>query len=266
MPEELQLPKQIAEITQNLPFKKDCIGQSDSTILLFENMVLKIEKTTPQANHEHLIMQWLQNRLPVPKVIAFEQMDGYNYLLMSKLDGEMACSPHNLHKPEDTIIALANSLKALWHIDISTCPFSSKLDKRLLDAKYNMDHNLVDTEDFNEDTLGENGFSDVNDLYNFLKTHKPPEDLVFSHGDFCLPNIFIKEKQPVGFLDLGKAGIADRWQDIALCVRSLKYNICDFLGLDNQTFLQYKQLFYTELGIYEDAEKLRYYILLDELF
>ena len=82
----------------------------------------------------------------------------------------------------------------------------------------------------------------------------------------CLPNIFLKDGKVSGFLDLGKTGIADRWQDIALCVRSLKYNICDWFGLEEKVYEKYKALFYSRLGIEENAQKLRYYILLDELF
>ena len=69
-----------------------------------------------------------------------------------------------------------------------------------------------------------------------------------------------------GFLDWGNGGIADRWQDIALCVRSIKHNYTEE-GLYNENeFIQYKKLLFDELGIISDEEKIRYYILLDELF
>ena len=178
----------------------------------------------------------------------------------------MACDKMNMQTPERVIEALAGGLKALWKVDISDCPYSSRLEDCLKLAAYNIKHNLVDVDDFNEDTLGENGFKNVEELYAFLMNNKPAEDLVFSHGDYCLPNVFIDGNKAVGFLDLGKAGVADRWKDISLAVRSIKYNICDLYGLRYNEYLKLKNRFYSLLGIEEDKEKLRYYILLDELF
>lgn len=60
-----------------------------------------------------------------------------------------------------------------------------------------------------------------------------------------------------GFIDLGRAGIADKWQDIALCVRSLKHNVQDHKYID---------LLFKHLDIEPNYEKIKYYILLDELF
>ena len=37
-------------------------------------------------------------------------------------------------------------------------------------------------------------------------------------------NIFVKENEISGFIDIGKMGPADRWQDIAIAIRSLKHN------------------------------------------
>jgi len=72
-----------------------------------------------------------------------------------------------------------------------------------------------------------------------------------------LPNIFFNNRSVSGFIDLSNCGIADKWQDIALCVRSLKHN----LGNEN-----YTDLLFEELGIKIDNDKIKYYILLDELF
>ena len=90
--------------------------------------------------------------------------------------------------------------------------------------------------------------------------------MVFTHGDLSLPNILVKNNRVSGFIDLGKMGIADRWQDIAICYRSLKHN---FEGNFNGGF-PYEgyspEMLFEKLGIAADPDKLRYYILLDELF
>jgi aminoglycoside 3'-phosphotransferase-3 len=52
-------------------------------------------------------------------------------------------------------------------------------------------------------------FRDPNALYAFLKTHKPNEEMIFSHGYFGDSNIFIVNDQVSGFIDLGRSGKAD---------------------------------------------------------
>ncbi|MDE6723102.1 MAG: aminoglycoside 3'-phosphotransferase [Eubacterium sp.] len=261
-----QLPVKISKRLNGLKYKTEKIGMSGADIFVFDDKVLKIENTCPESDRESAVISWLNNKLPVPHIIEFDKSNGKNFLLMSKLEGEMACSENNMNSVENMVKALADGLKMLWNIDIKGCPFQSRLESRLIDAKYNIEHHLVDVDDAEEETFGENGFKDVKSLYDFLITHKPEEDLVFTHGDYCLPNVFMQNDTVTGFLDLGKAGIADRWQDIALCIRSLKHNICDYYGKSESDFEEAKEFLYSQLGITEDKQKLGYYILLDELF
>ena len=76
-----------------------------------------------------------------------------------------------------------------------------------------------------------------------------------------MPNLFLQGTAVSGFLDLGRAGMADIWQDIALCVRSLRYNFEDISAGQARI-----DAFFEELGVQPDARKIEYYILLDEIF
>ena len=87
---------------------------------------------------------------------------------------------------------------------------------------------------------------------------------MLSHGDFCLPNVFIEDGRVSGLIDLGRAGTADRWQDIALCLRSLRDNARGRFGTVCPGFDE--ELLLRRLGMAPDREKIRYYLLLDELF
>jgi kanamycin kinase/aminoglycoside 3'-phosphotransferase-3 len=234
--------------------------------MLFEKIVLKIEKINRYSEHEIKLLDWLDGKLPVPKIIETDKQDGYSFLLMSKLPGEMSCSDNSLRNIENTVKALANGLKMLWSVDISNCPCSNTVANKLIQAKYNIENNLVDMDDFNPETFTTEGFSDVPDLFDFLDSNRPKEDLVFSHGDFCLPNVFVSGGELTGFLDWGNGGVADRWQDIALCVRSFRRNYMEWRKYGEDEYLKYKTLLFQELGIEPDEEKIRYYILLDELF
>lgn len=83
----------------------------------------------------------------------------------------------------------------------------------------------------------------------------PKEDKVLSHGDYCFNNYFAENNQVSGYIDMGRGGVGDRYQDIALCVREL-------MNYEKK----YTELLFSHLNIEPDYEKIRYYILLDELF
>ena len=79
-------------------------------------------------------------------------------------------------------------------------------------------------------------------------------------------NIFVKENEISGFIDIGKMGPADRWQDIAIAIRSLKHNF-DGKYTDGKKIFNFKpQMFLDALGVDFDNQKYKYYFLLDELF
>ncbi|MGN0529089.1 MAG: APH(3') family aminoglycoside O-phosphotransferase [Eubacterium sp.] len=260
-------PNAIKNRVGNLNYQYDNIGESASDIILFDDMVVKIEKTGSQSNREYEVLKWLNDKLPVPEIIEFERKNGFNFILMSRLKDKMACDSINAENINCVVRALADGLKQLWSVDISQCPFDSRLDIRLETAKYNIQHNLVDIDNFDDDTLGPDGFANVDEIYSFLTENKPTdEDLAFTHGDYCLPNVFVSGDKASGFIDLGKAGVADKWQDIALCVRSIKYNLCDLYNIPFEDYIEIKNNFYSYLNISENKEKLRYYKLLDELF
>ena len=64
---------------------------------------------------------------------------------------------------------------------------------------------------------------------------------------------------------MSRCGIADKWQDIALCYRSLLHNFSGKYG--GKVYEGFSpELLFEKLGIEPDWEKIRYYILLDELF
>ena len=261
-----RLPISIARRIAGLTWDCDDIGMSDSSILLFDDRVLKIEKASRSSENELKLLVWLDGKLPVPKIIEAVTLDGYSFLLMSRLSGEMACSDNCLQHMEDTVKALANGLKQLWHIDISNCPCSNRISEKLRQAKYNIEEGLVDKDNFNPETFSSEGFKDVYDLYEFLDRNRPQEDIVFSHGDFCLPNVFISGSAVTGVLDWGNGGTADRWQDIALCVRSLRHNYMEHDKYGEEAYHRYKEQLFQALEIEPDEAKIRYYIQLDELF
>lgn len=98
-----------------------------------------------------------------------------------------------------------------------------------------------------------------------LEANQPEEDIVMTHGDFCLPNVFANGNKLAGFIDLGKAGPADHWQDIAIAIRSIRHNLDGTYGGKKKMDFTPDMLL-DKLGIPMDEKKYKYYLLLDELF
>lgn len=261
----LPLPPRIAALIQGKAYELDAAGMSGAAVLCFEDMVLKIEPVSEEACREHAMLRYLQGRLPVPHILAAETENGRSYLLMTRLPGEMACARTLLQDPAALVALLAEGLQMLWHVDVSACPHSAMLTEKLRLAEARVTAGLCDMENVEPGTYGPGGFQSPAALLAWLKANRPAETPSLSHGDYCLPNVFVQDGRLSGFLDWGRGGLADPYQDIALCYRSLHHNFSGHYGSAPVPGFS-PELLFDALGIAPDWEKIRYYILLDELF
>lgn len=257
------LPPAIARLTQDKPYQTDEIGRSGSEVRIYDDMVLKIEKGSERSEEEYRIMTWLCGKLPVPRVLAFEKTADEQYLLMSRLRGVMAFDA-SLADKKMVAKRLAEGLLSFWALDISDCPVYNGLDGKLKRAKARLDAGLLTHQpDGTEACLG---FTTLDALYAYLDENRPTEELVFSHGDYCLPNVFLADGRLCGFLDLGQAGVADRWSDITDCLWSMTYNFRELGGMSEEALAECKEVFFETLGVEHDVKKTKYYDLLNEFF
>ena len=261
----MNLPKVIDQHINKKEFKADVIGKSNAGVYIFDDMVLKIQPISVETENEIQMLTWLNGKINVPQIIEQISENRCSYILMTKCDGFMSCAEQYMRNPAKQVEILAETLFKLWSIPTEDCPCNWSLEKRLQFAEKNIVSGNVDIQDAQPDTFGPNGFKDPEELLSWLITNKPNEVPVISHGDFCLPNIFINDSGLTGLIDLGKSGTADRWQDIALACRSLSNNYNGvYDGIKYPGFKE--EILFNALGIEQDKDLLRYYILLDELF
>lgn len=267
MSEHINFPERIKALVAGKNFTSDDIGKSQAKVLMFDDCVLKIEDASSKIDETVAVICWLEGKLPVPKVIAYEKDEtaGLQYLLMSRVTGKMSCDDYYMSRPKELCELLAQGLKLLWSVDISDCPRKITLDDELEEARYRVENNLIDMSDAEPTTFGPDGFENPKALLEWLENNRPEREPVLSHGDFCLPNVFIDGDRLGGFIDLGDTGVNDKWLDIALCYRSLKHNADGTWG--EKIYEDFNPDFFFEaLGIEPDWDKIKYYILLDELF
>lgn len=241
-------------------WKQITIGRSGAYTYMLsdevQNRYLKImpRKLKMSMEREVEILKWLEGKLPAPKVLLFTGDTEYEYLLMTEVKGTHACDPSFGSDLPKLVRLLAKGLRMIHRIDIKICPFDQRLSIKLKEAEYRVVNGLVDEDDFDDIRQGRKAV----DLFQELFVAKPAgEDLVFTHGDYCLPNIIINNGDISGFIDWGRGGIADRYQDLALAARSLASNFG----------AKWIPLLFKEYGIdHIDYSKIEYYKLLDEFF
>lgn len=262
---QYSLPPELNGLLADAAFTVDRIGMSDSQVILFADKVLKIQRASAEAQTEYTMMEWLSGKLPVPRCLFHCVQDGSDYLLMSKVPGTMSCAEEHMADPALLVQTLAGILKRLWQTDVSDCPVRWPPEAKLALVRDAVARGAIDTEHVEPDTYGADGFESPQALLDWLEANQPPMDPVLSHGDFCLPNIFLSDGSLSALIDLGRSGVADRWLDIAICYRSLRDNFGGVYGGVPHPDFDPSSLF-RALDIQPDWEKIRYYLLLDELF
>lgn len=216
---------------------------------------VKTEITSPYGELEDEIarLRWLSNEgIACPVVLAETREGERKWLLMTALCGRDLASSPDLPCGQIAEIA-ADALRALHRLDTPTCPFDHRVDRRIAQAQARMQAHLIDEGDFDAERRGRTAA----DLFQELLVRKPGhEDLVVTHGDACLPNLFADNGRFTGFIDCARLGVADRHQDLALASRSIRYNLGE----------PWDAIFLERYGMTADPDRLAYYRLLDEFF
>lgn len=260
------LPLNIKKHLNNKEYFENKIGLSGAKVYIYDDLVLKIQTDLKNSYNEYQVINWLNKRIPTPQILAYEIDSQVSYTLMTKIEGKILCDNEYLSNPSLLIDLLVKALQKLWSVDCDDCPIDQSLDKRLKIARYNVENNLVDLENVEEDTFSDTGFQNSLELITWLENNRPKEELVFSHGDLSLPNIIVNGQEIESFIDLGKMGKADKWQDLAICYRSLKHNFEGRYNGGKKYDGYYPEMLFDKLNIKLDKNKLKYYLLLDELF
>lgn len=257
-------PPEIAMHTAGKDFTMDATGLSGAAIALFDDMVLRTEPDSEESRNHIAMLRWLEGKLPAPRIIETAVRDNRSWTLMTRLRGEMACAEAWRSDPHRLVRELAKAMRSLWDIDVSDCPVDQSPDAKLARARRIVESGQVNMELVDPETFGEGGFSSPAELLCWLEEHKPPFEPVLTHGDFCLPNVFLGDWRVSGLLDLGRSGAGDKWTDIAICWRSLRDNFGGHYGEAVPGF--HPDELFDALGIEKDEQRLRYYLLMDELF
>jgi streptomycin 3"-kinase len=202
--------------------------------------------------------------LSVPRVLDWIVSDHGACLVTAPLPGvpasTLSSSPLRRAWP-----SLVRQLARFHALPVSNCPFDRRLSRMLVRAA-----DVVARDAVNPDFLApEDKSTPARTLLAQVQAEVPlrltqeARDLVVCHGDACLPNFLVDPDslQCTGTLDLGRAGVADRYADLAL----LTANARESWASDTVAVAADAELF-TILGIAgPDSDRLAFYLRLDPL-
>ena len=257
------MPAGLSEELTGYAWERNTIGQAGGTVYRLHgkpgapDLFLKHGRNAVANDlvDEMVRLRWLADHIPVPIVTHFVSTSDEAWLLMTALPGETAYQAIAAHPANRVAIvdALAEFLRTLHTIPISSCPFTSNHAHRLGLARKRIDAGLVDEDDFDDDRDGWT----AEQVWQGMQKNLPlAPDPVVTHGDFSLDNLLILDGRVTGCVDAGRVGIADRYQDLAI--------FWNGLGEFGEPL---QERFLNRYGVTEaDRGKLLFHLMLDELF
>ncbi len=260
---KISLPQSLKSFIGNQPLQKDKVGQSPSDVYSFtknnEKYYLKTTEltyaqTTYSVIREAKMLVWLDGKLNVPELVLMDT-DHENEYMISKAVPAKPLQDFTGKSDQFFIDIYTDALAQLQSISIKNCPFISNKKFRLAEADFFLENGLLDELDDDEKDLTLwSGYQNFAELLDDLKQQDFQEEYVFSHGDLTDSNVFLSHDAQIYFLDVGRAGIADRFVDIAFIERSLREDCSEDAALQ----------FLNHLAE-DDAFKRNYFLKLDEL-
>lgn len=222
---------------------------------------LKVAEPTGPGQGAELLLaevvrfEWFSGRVPVPQVLAngVDEDTGVAFLLTAVSPGAPANREEHKGDAEALLRTLASGLRQIHDLPVGDCPFVADVSSRMSLATTRVELGLVDQRDFDPPYRRYR----PDGLVELLRRSLPSgaEDLVVVHGDFSLPNVVLHDGAVSGFVDVGRAGVSDRYVDLAVVARSLARNVSpEALGP-----------FFDLYGIEDpDIRKVDFYVMLDE--
>lgn len=238
-------------------FCRGRLGSSISRLLLSDDRSVYLKEGMGEAaadlKEELRRLEWLRGRLPVPAADRLPDTgDGVFRILLESLPGHPS---HYARVPKaQRVDILAQTLRDIHAVSVDSCPFRDTLEHELAEAERRIIMKKLDMDAFLE---GTKGTTPTQVLAKLQATRGIIQETVFTHGDYCLPNVMIEKGRLSGIIDWGIAGVADPHRDFMAVADSIEYN----LGPD-----WVERFFDAYGGPRPDKERIRYYKLLDQFY
>lgn len=182
-----------------------------------EDFFLKTAPTGSLAK-EAAMAEFFHKKGLGPEVLSYVSRE-QDWLLTRRVPGEDCLDSGYLSNPKKLCDTTATLLRQLHDTDPSGCPVDRTGDY-IATAEKN--HRLGH---YDHSLFPDNwGYACAEDAWNVVCQTTLQRDTLL-HGDYCLPNIILKDDQLSGFIDLGNGGLGDRHMDLFWGLWSLAFNL-----------------------------------------
>ncbi len=148
--------------------------------------------------------------------------DERDWFLTERVPGEDGAMKEHLAEPKKLCDSFAEILRRLHEIDGADCPVQNRTAEYLKTAEEGYRSGLFDSSVFSGEPL----FSSADNAWKYLyENSKYLKNDTLIHGDYCLPNVILKDGKLSGFIDLGNGGMGDRHIDLFWGSWTLWYNL-----------------------------------------
>lgn len=195
-------------------------------------------------------LKWIGNRLPVAEVLSRECWEGYAYVLVSELPGTPSHETITIESMARVVQKLAEGLRLIHELSTIDCPFDRVVDTELAESERRLQVGCLNVDAFLAETNESPGIA----LAKLQEQAACLGDFVFTHGDYCFPNLLLAHGNISGIVDWGIAGICDPHRDFMSCELTLRRNCGP----------EWIPVFYEVYGNPDiDRERVRFFWLLD---
>ena len=171
---------------------------------------------------ERARLEWAAGRLAVPEVVAGGESDAIAWHATRAMPGSPGVAPENLERPAELAAAMGRGLRRFHAAAIEVCPFDFRNARALEIARSNVSAARF----LQSDLLPEHQGMDLAEALATMEALVPcREEVVLTHGDYCVPNVLLEDGEVTGFVDIGGLGLADRWRDLAVGTWSVTRNL-----------------------------------------
>jgi kanamycin kinase len=216
------MPQELLPYIQNaVLFDSSCSPEARVTFVDKDGGCFLKEAAKGSLKTESEMTAYFHGKGLAPAVVAYISCDK-DYLLTEKVQGDDCTATKYIEQPERLCDTTAERLAMLHSLDFTDCPVPNHTELYISRAKANCRAGHYDATLFPDNwgyASAEEAIAVVNSKAHLMQTD------TLLHGDYCLPNIILKDWVFSGFIDVDCGGVGDRHVDLFWGIWSLFFNL-----------------------------------------